>query len=74
MSDLSGAHHHQGLSRVQCAEVHKSRSLHVWSWRHEVLCPVRRLGQGPVLEGGREAGERGEGRQVSASSPVTPIR
>lgn len=24
MSDLSEAHHQQGLSRVQCAEVHKS--------------------------------------------------
>lgn len=31
-------------------------------------------GAGPRGGRGREAGGRGEGRQVSASSPVTPIR
>lgn len=36
--------------------------------------PDEMAGEGSRGGGVREAGERGEGRQVSASSPVTPIR
>ena len=72
-SDLSEAHHHQGLSRVQCAEVHKSSGLACMELETWGLMAAEMAG-GLVEEEGGGAGVRGEGRQVSASSPVTPIR
>lgn len=70
----SEAHHYQGLTRVQCAEAHKISSgparteSETWGLR-----AGERAKAGPC-GGGRKVAGRGEGRRVSASSPVTPIR
>lgn len=74
-SDLSDAHQRPGLKRVQCAEVHKSSRARMYGgWWREGLTAGEMAGEGSRGGGVREAGERGEGRRVSASSPVTPIR
>lgn len=59
-SDLSDAHQHRGLNRVQCAEVRKAASSYACmaSETRGLMALVRRLGKGLVEE---EAGERGWG-------------
>lgn len=79
-SDLSDAHQRRGLKRVQCAEVRKSSELVcVYGARDVRPCgPSEMTGEGSRGGGGVGDGGRlvkgAEGRQVGASSPVTPIR